>query len=264
MINLKQLLEMENIKKYQVCWYGMDIAKNYIGEEGLLKPYVLYKNKNPYMNQIYIILYGTDGKRSKYMFAIRFTEKLGELIDGNVCFKWERVPLKLDDYSGRLILRKDTGYSFYNNIADGFIVDEIYPPKLNRKVPFFASYDEVELSFTELKEIVENRYADYYKHLSCVKGIYMIIDGNTGKQYIGSASGEEGLYGRWKSYAESYHGKNEELVKLFNKEGPEYFHKFKYIILQILPLKMTSTEITKIETKYKNKYLTKEFGLNDN
>ena len=33
MINLKQLLEMENIKKYQVCWYGMDIAKNYIGEE---------------------------------------------------------------------------------------------------------------------------------------------------------------------------------------------------------------------------------------
>lgn len=35
--------------------------------------------------------------------------------------------------------------------------------------------------------MINNQYVDYYEHLSCVKAVYMIIDGNTGKQYIGSA-----------------------------------------------------------------------------
>ena len=92
----------------------------------------------------------------------------------------------------------------------------------------------------------------------------MIIDGNTGKQYIGSAYGKNGLYGRWEEYINTYHGNNEEFIELFNKNGIEYFEKFKFIILQILPLKMSDREIVDIETKYKNKFLTKVFGLNKN
>ena len=263
-MNLDELLKFDGLTNYQICWYGMDIAEFYIAEEGLINQYASFKSKNPDLNRIYIILYGIDGKRSKYMFAIKFIEKIPELIDGNVCFKWERVPLKLDEYSGRLVLRKDTKYSFYNNSGEAFIVDEIYPPKLNRKVPYFKSYDEVELSYKELKEVMDNCYDDYYRHLSCVKGIYMIIDGNTGKQYIGSASGREGIYGRWNDYANNYHGNNKELRELFDVNGPEYFEKFKYIILQILPLKISTKEIEKIETRYKNRYLTRLCGLNDN
>lgn len=263
-MNLDQLIRLEGIEKYRVLWYGKSVAQEYIVDDHLNKKYISFAKTKPNIGDIYIVLKGIEGKRSIYISAIKITKKLTEIfVNNQTSFEWEKYPLNIDEYSNRLIFINNN-FHFDNQSGKEFIIDEIYPPKLNRKVPFFASYDEVELSFNELKEIVENRYADYYKHLSCVKGIYMIIDGNTGKQYIGSASGEEGLYGRWKSYAQSYHGNDKELVKLFNKEGPEYFHKFKYIILQILPLKMASTEITKIETKYKNKYLTKEFGLNDN
>lgn len=263
-MNLDEILKLEGITDYQICWYGMDIAEFYLGENGLLKEHVSYRSKNPDLKKIYIILYGIDGRRSKYMYAIKLTEKIDELIDDHVCFKWERVPLKIDEYSQRLVLKKNDGYSFYNNSGISFIIDEIYPPKLNRKVPYFKSYDEVEFSFKDLKEVMDNSYDDYYRHLSCVKAIYMIIDGNTGKQYVGSASGKEGLYGRWNDYANTYHGNNEELVELFKKNGPEYFNKFRYIILQILPLKISTKEIEKIETKYKNRYLTKICGLNRN
>lgn len=263
-MNLDQLLKLENITNYQVCWYGKDIAEYYLGDDGLLHSHVSFRNKNPDMNKIYIILYGIDGKRSMYMYAIKFVEKLPDLIDGNVCFKWERVPLRLDKYSNRMIFIKESGYSFYNNSGEEFEINEINYPKLNRSVPYFNSYDDVELTFNELKEVIENKYNDYYKHLSCIKAIYMIIDGNTGKQYIGSAYGKNGLYGRWEEYINTYHGNNEEFIELFNKNGMEYFEKFKFIILQILPLKMSDREIVDIETKYKNKFLTKVFGLNKN
>ena len=92
----------------------------------------------------------------------------------------------------------------------------------------------------------------------------MIIDGNTGKLYVGSAYGGDGIWGRWASYAATCHGGNYELQKLYDQYGEEYFYKFKYIILQILPMRMSDKEVIEMESKYKNRYLTREFGLNDN
>lgn len=39
----------------------------------------------------------------------------------------------------------------------------------------------------------------------------MIIDGNTGKLYIGSVYSGEGIWGRWVTYATTCHGGNYEL-----------------------------------------------------
>lgn len=80
--------------------------------------------------------------------------------------------------------------------AKDFIVDEIWGRELHRTVNNFTDYDSIELTFDELQEVIEGHYLDYYKALSSVKGIYMIIDGNTGKLYVGSAYGEEGIWGR--------------------------------------------------------------------
>ncbi len=92
----------------------------------------------------------------------------------------------------------------------------------------------------------------------------MIIDGNTGKLYVGSAYGTDGIWGRWASYVETCHGGNCELKKLYDENGEEYFNKFKYLILQILPVKTSDQEVLNIETKYKKRFLTREFGLNMN
>lgn len=122
---------------------------------------------------------------------------------------------------------------FYNSIktANDFVVDEIGSEKSDRTIEAFTTYDEVDLSFDELKEVIDNHYSDYYNVFSVVKGIYMIIDRNTGKQYVGSAYGEGGIWGRWISYANTYHSNNTELKVLFDKNHEVYFKKFKYIIL---------------------------------
>lgn len=47
------------------------------------------------------------------------------------------------------------------------------------------------------------------KMLSAVNCIYIITDRKTGKNYIGSTYGKEGIWGRWKEYAKTGgHGNN--------------------------------------------------------
>jgi hypothetical protein len=92
----------------------------------------------------------------------------------------------------------------------------------------------------------------------------MIIDGNSGKLYVGSAYGPEGIWGRWSTYATTYHGGNEELIKLFNENGEEYFYRFKYLVLQVLPMNLSDKEVIEKESYFKKRFLTREFGLNNN
>lgn len=158
--------------------------------------------------KIYLILSGIDKTSCLYRFAI----KLFKTSTGNQ-FSWEKVEIPLDEYSGRLVLKRSLGFSFYNsqNTAKDFEIEEIWGKSNSRTVEQFSNYDDVELTFKQLREVVEEHYPDYYRALSTVKGIYMIIDGNTGKLYVGSAYGTDGIWGRWASYVETCHGGNYEL-----------------------------------------------------
>ena len=260
-MNLDQLLSLEGITDYNVWWYGVDYIEGYMNDDGLLNDEVEIKKGKPTEDRYYLVMAGINGKKCRYRFALQWT---GEA-NGNF-YKMKRVPIKLDEYAGRLILYRESGFSFYNSASSGknFIVNEIWGKEEHRTVPAFSDYDSVELTYSDLKEVVDGHYPDYYKALSSVKGIYMIIDGNTGKLYVGSAYGVDGIWGRLSTYANTYHGGNTELEKLYNEYGEEYFSKFKYIVLHILPMKISDKEIIDIETKYKNRYLTKEFGWNDN
>lgn len=261
-MTLEQLLNLENVTKYSILWYGYSEADKFLSEDGLLTETLKMSSLKPKTkDDVYIIMSGITKFKCRYMFAITLIET--EEAD---VYRWKRIPLKLDEYSGRLVFYRQYGFSFYNKSTSGndFIVDEIWGKQDIRTVEEFTDYDNVELSFSALKEVIDGRYPDYYKALSVVKGIYMIIDGNTGKQYIGSAYGEDGIWGRWASYAQTCHGDNYELKKLYDERGEEYFHKFKYIILQIILTKKSDKEIIEMEAKYKNRFLTREFGLNAN
>lgn len=261
-MNLEQLLGLENITDYYIFWYGANYADKCMNDEGLLKSIVkLSKSKPKDDNRIYIFLSGIDKKTCRYRFAGKLHPTENDSI-----YTFERVSIALDEYSGRLILHRENGYSFYNSSDTGkdFIVEEIWGKEVHRTVPQFTDYDSVELSFDELKEVIEGHYPDYYKALSSVKGVYMIVDGNSGRLYVGSAYGKDGIWGRWNSYVNTLHGGNFELKKLYEEKGEEYFRKFKYLILQILPTKISDKEIIEIEAKYKNRFLTREFGWNAN
>ncbi len=259
LINLEKLDEKySEIKRVQYWWYGKDIESQYIGNGELLIPPSQFKGAD--YNTLYLIGSGIDGYRSIYRFAIRLTNFNTETNH----YDYIRVPLLLDDYSNRLVLYKKTHFTFYCGQLNLFEVENIYAPESERTVAPFTDYESVELTFPELREVIKNNYADYYKPLSTVKGVYMIIDGNTGKQYIGSAYGDKAIYSRWANYAATYHGGNLELIKLYEEFGEEYFDRFKFFILRIMPKKTPVDDVIATENYYKERYMTRKFGLNDN
>ena len=48
-------------------------------------------------------------------------------------------------------------------------------------------------------------------------GVYLLLHKPTGGTYVGSASGADGLAGRWSDYADTVHGGNVELIELVGK-----------------------------------------------
>ncbi|MES9745488.1 GIY-YIG nuclease family protein, partial [Priestia megaterium] len=129
----------------------------------------------------------------------------------------------------------------------------------------FPGYLEINLSFVELQKVINDPTANsmWHKMLSSVGGVYLIVDTYDGLQYVGSASGKEGILGRWKEYAKDGHGGNKKLRDIVDSE-PERVQKFKFSILQTLPRTLTKNEILIEEVKYKHKLGSRAYGLNLN
>ena len=263
-MTLDQIMKLDGIYNYYIWWYGVGVNNigEYFDENGFVSNELDVRKGASIGDCVILVLDGIDGQRSKYMFAVRLTEKID-----STHFKWQKANISLDEYSGRMVFKCKRKFSFYNSSDCGsdFVVESITPPETDRTVEQFRDYDSVELTFVQLKEVIDRRYIDYYEHLSCVKAVYMIIDGNTGKQYVGSAyEKKESLWARWSVYAETCHGNNQKLIELYNAKGAAYFNQFKFIILQIFPQKASDKEIVEAESRYKNRFLTREFGLNAN
>ena len=128
----------------------------------------------------------------------------------------------------------------------------------------FTDYFDLLLDFNELKEIIVNQYNDWKKVLSVIKGVYLISDTKSGKLYVGSAYGEDGIWGRWSDYVTSGgHGGNKMLRKLID-EDCNYATNFQFSILMLLPKTITPDEAIKKEQLFKRKLGTNSFGLNNN
>ena len=129
----------------------------------------------------------------------------------------------------------------------------------------FPGYEKVVLGYNELSEILEDdiTYSDWHTALSSIYAVYLITDTSNGKQYIGSAYGKDGLLGRWRIYIATGHGHTKEMTDILN-EKPEQYKYFQFSILQILPKNLSDDEVIKIESLYKDKLLTRQFGMNSN
>lgn len=104
---------------------------------------------------------------------------------------------------------------------------------------------------------VPGLYSSWQQRLREVKGIYVLVDKDTGEQYVGSAKGEESLLARFTAYAQTGHGGN---VELKRRKGARY----QVGVLEIVNLALPDRRIEEIEAWWKRKLLTREFGLNRN
>lgn len=142
-------------------------------------------------------------------------------------------------------------------------VVEIRPEGASFEV--FDDYLDFTLTYGELSYIVNHSDAnrDWRSRLAAVSGIYLILDSETGQQYIGSAYGTQGIWGRWKEYAETGDGGNKK-QKEFLQSNTEKKYRFRYSILQILPKTWSKDKVIELESRYKTKLGTKATGLNCN
>ena len=100
--------------------------------------------------------------------------------------------------------------------------------------------------------------------LSGVVGVYVIVDSETGKLYIGSANSEMGIWGRWCEYSATGHGGNRELRKLLAAKGNDYAENFQYGILEIADTHATAEHIFQRESRWKTLLMTRTHGYNAN
>lgn len=133
---------------------------------------------------------------------------------------------------------------------------EILPPG---RVRFFPGYQNVILTWKELKEITKNpaSHPDWVTALKFTAAIYRIVDLESGKTYIGSAYGKEGLWHRWCDYAKTGHGENKELIGL-------NYEKFQWSIVRTLSGVMSMRDVILIEQLEKEKHGSRAVGLNGN
>lgn len=128
----------------------------------------------------------------------------------------------------------------------------------------FLGFDSVNIDYKTLKYIVSDNILSWKSALSNVKGIYLIVDTYTGKQYVGSAYGDECIWQRWSNYAKDGHGGNVELKELLKTNGADYKYNFKYSILEVCNMNLGNEYIISRESHWKEVLLTRQFGLNLN
>lgn len=137
---------------------------------------------------------------------------------------------------------------------------------LDKKVSLndFPGFDQVNINYETLKLIIDDEIQSWKSVLSNVKGIYLIVDTVTGKQYVGSAYGDECIWRRWVNYATNGHGGNKKLKELLTTNGFQYRYNFKYSILEVCNMSLGNEYIISRESHWKEVLMTRQFGLNDN
>jgi hypothetical protein len=184
--------------------------------------------------------------------------------DGRFQYKTKELS-GFDDLAKRLVVRWGEGtrsWAQWLHRQGNKEIVELLPPNYVMDFPGLYNFA---LSFDQLQTMVNNPDSnrEWERMLSSVAGVYVILDQRSGKQYVGSACGNGGIWARWKSYVKSPSGGNALLEKLL-KASPGRYKRFQYSILRILEPNATKEEVIRQEALTKRKLGSRAFGLNSN
>lgn len=135
-------------------------------------------------------------------------------------------------------------------------------------VKIFPGWDKVNVTHQELTAIINSPEGnpDWAQFFKTHVGVYVILDKDTGLQYVGSATGEyEGLWGRWSGYAKTGHNGNKLLVELLQQRGEIHKRNFTFSLHHVFARSAaTKKEVLFYESLLKQKLGSRAFGLNAN
>lgn len=190
--------------------------------------------------------------------------------DRGVGYDFETLNDQYGKFFGRVVVTYKKYHSqqcrLAKNVFDLLVVKEILPDSYGNLDLDFTGYDNVSLSYEQLKSIVEGGSPLYREKLKTQQGVYVLTDKKTGKLYVGSATSKEHmLFGRWAGYVKTFHNNNKALVELHEKYGDDYFKKnFTYTIIENFDARVSVRYIQKRESYWKEVFQTKTRGYNRN
>lgn len=168
-----------------------------------------------------------------------------------------------EDLEHRLVIDWGRAAIAWHQKASNKEILEILPKGQFREP--FEDYLEFKLTYSELKYLVAHQEAnkEWRARLSAVASIYLVLASTTGEQYVGSAYGTDGIWGRWSFYVRDGHGGNSKLRALIDTNAA-YPENFTYSVLQILPRTLSQRDVLKWESRFKEKLGSRATGLNLN
>lgn len=113
------------------------------------------------------------------------------------------------------------------------------------------------MNFIQPLSKVNNIPKSWIAALQSSRGIYLLTCPKTKEQYVGSATGEEGFWGRWQDYVHTGHGGNKGL----KSRNPS---DYQISILEVAGTSATKEDILKMEGRWQSKLQSQEMGLNRN
>ncbi len=246
--------------------------------DGLFEDYVREHtpvNANLLIQADYVIAFVADGKHSRFagVYQVLGEDKRIKVLSEDPKKKYEeKVFVKVlrlrafEPLGGRVLV--DWGGMAAQRWLQWFRGDKIVlriDEGIIRMMIPFHSYNDVLLSFKELKNLIDTDNVEWRDKLKAVNGIYGIVDQSNGKLYVGSAYGNEGIWGRWKVYVETNgHGNNDMLVEIINNNKDYAWDHFQWFILETFPLNVTDDYAIQRENLYKLQFCTRLFGYNKN
>lgn len=177
-------------------------------------------------------------------FDLRRSEAL-ESLRSRLTIEWSRDPVN---------------WAKRGELAEKFGVLEIADPKIKP----FPGFDSVLIDYPTLGLVIEDaRFRDWRTALSAVQGVYLIVDRDTGRQYVGKADGRERILGRWREYWRSGHGGNVGLRDAYASESvaPD---RFQFSLLRVFGPEVPADQVNAAESHFKSALLSRPFGFNRN
>lgn len=168
----------------------------------------------------------------------------------------------LAEYENRLTV--DWGGAYVSWAQNGTNDKRII--SIEERKPKFPGFDNLLLSFDDLSDIVSNPelYSAYRDAMSQVSAVYLVVDTVSGQQYVGSAYGESGLWGRWSEYANTNGQGGNKLMRELMADHPDRYRDLQYTVLRVLDKTTPVTDVIALEGLFKQKLGSRAFGLNAN
>lgn len=113
------------------------------------------------------------------------------------------------------------------------------------------------LNFIQPLSKLDHMPKSWIAALKSSRGVYLLTCPKTKEQYVGSATGSEGFWGRWQDYVHTGHGGN---VGLKSRDPSNY----QVSILEVAGTSATTDDILAMEGQWQSKLQSQEMGLNRN